>query len=122
MLAREAAMTCNACESSFQGSQSLVVSVSKSGTSALLYLGNQGRNILLIRRILLCATSGGGTTVLYLRAAPDGISWVYPSTYLEPGLTALYYNWTGLAAGTIVQAQAEYIEIEGRSRSCPTTM
>jgi hypothetical protein len=111
-------MACNACETTFQGTQSLVVTVSKSGTSALLYLGNQGRNILLIRRILLC----GGGTVLYLRAPPDGISWVYPSTYLEPGLTALYYNWTGLAAGTIVQAQAEYIEIEGRSRSCPTTM
>ena len=111
-------MTCNACETTFQGTQSLVVTVTKSGTSALLYLGNQGRNILLIRRILLC----GGGTVLYLRAPPDGISWVYPSTYLEPGLTALYYDWTGLAAGTIVQAQAEYIEIEGRSRSCPTTM
>jgi hypothetical protein len=111
-------MTCNACETTFQGTQSLVVTVTKSGTSALLYLGNQGRNILLIRRILLC----GGGTVLYLRAPPDSISWVYPSTYLEPGLTALYYNWTGLAAGTIVQAQAEYIEIEGRSRSCPTTV
>lgn len=116
-------MTCNACETTFQGSQTLTVSITKSGASALLYVGNQGCNIVLIRRILLCAHSPSGTTVvLYLRAPPDPISWVYPSTYLEPGITALYYNWSGLAAGSIVQAQAEYIEIEGRSRSCPTTM
>ena len=44
---------------------------------------------------------------------------MYPSTYLEPGLTATYYVLNGLAAGAIVQAQAEYIEIEGRARSCP---
>ena len=111
-------MTCNSCETTFQGSQSLVVTVTKSGTSAILSVANQGRNIVLIRRILLC----GGGSVLYLRAPPDGISWMYPSTYLEPGITATYYIWNGLAAGTIVQAQAEYIEIEGRSRSCPTTM
>ena len=115
-------MTCNSCETTFQGSQALVVSVAKSGTSAVLSIGNQGRNIVLIRRILLCVAHTGVTTVLYLRAPPDGISWVYPSTYLEPGITATYYVWNGLAASSIVQAQAEYIEIEGRSRSCPTTI
>jgi len=112
-------MTCNSCETSFQGAQTLVVSITKSGTSALLYVGNQGRNIVLIRRILLCSTSG---SMLYLRPPPDAISWTYPSTYLEPGITALFYTWSGIATGTIVQAQAEYIELEGRSRSCPTTM
>lgn len=66
-------MTCNSCETSFQGAQTLVVSVTKSGANALLYVSNQGRNIVLIRRILLCSTSG---TVLYLRAPPDGISWI----------------------------------------------
>jgi hypothetical protein len=115
-------MTCNSCETTFQGSQSLVVSVAKSGTSAVLSVGNQGRNIILIRRILLCATSAAGAWVLYLRAPPDPISWMYPSTYLEPGITATYYILNGVGAGSVVQAQAEYIEIEGRSRSCPTTM
>jgi hypothetical protein len=103
-------MTCNSCETTFQGSQTLVVSVAKSGTSAVLSIGNQGRNIALISRILLCMSHAGGTTVLYLRA------------YLEPGITATYYIWNGLAAGSLVQAQAEYVEIEGRSRSCPTTI
>jgi hypothetical protein len=116
-------MACNFCETGFQQYQSLVVTVTKSGNNALLYLGNQGRNILLIRRILLCYSSpGGGGGTLYLRAAPDAITWIYPSTYLETGITALYYQLNNLAPGTIVQAQAEYIEIEGRSRSCPTTI
>jgi hypothetical protein len=116
-------MACNVCETGFQQYQSLVVSITKSGNNALLYLSNQGRNILLIRRILLCYfTPGGGATTLYLRAAPDGITWIYPTTYLETGITALYYQLNNLPAGTTVQAQAEYIEIEGRSRSCPQTI
>ena len=123
-LSREVAMACNSCETNFQGSQTLVVNVAKSGSSAVLSVGNQGRNIVLIRRILLCVSfpGGGGTATLYLRAPPEGISWMYPSTYLEPGLIATYYIWNGLPAGSIAQAQAEYIEIEGRSRSCPTTI
>jgi len=116
-------MACNTCENGFQGYQTLVVSIVKSGTSALLYVNNQGKNIVLIRRILLCAQyPTGGATTLYLRAAPDAITWTYPSTYLETGITALYYTMANLPAGTIVQAQAEYVEIEGRSRSCPQTM
>jgi hypothetical protein len=115
-------MTCNSCETTFQGSQTLVVSVAKSGTSAVLSIGNQGRNIALISRILLCMSHAGGTTVLYLRAPPNAISWMYPSAYLEPGITATYYIWNGLATGSLVQAQAEYVEIEGRTRSCPTTI
>src|SRR5262249_34272221 len=116
-------MACNSCETGFQSYQSVVVSIVKSGSSALLYLNNQGRNIVLIRRILLCyQTPGGGNVTLYLRAAPDAISWTYPSTYLETGITALYYTLNNLAAGTIVEAQAEYTEIDARSRSCAQTM
>jgi hypothetical protein len=123
-LSREVAMACNSCETNFQGSQTLVVSVARSGSRAVLSIGNQGRNIVLIRRILLCVSfpGGGGTATLYLRAPPEGISWMYPSTYLEPGVIATYYIWNGLPAGSLAQAQAEYIEIEGRSRSCPTTI
>jgi hypothetical protein len=79
---------------------------------------NQGRNIVMIRRILLCYTTSTGSGMLYLRPAPDSIAWTYPSAFLETGTTALYYslNVTGV---NITQAQAEYVEIEGRSRSCP---
>lgn len=110
-------MACNTCENGFQNVQSLRVSVTW-GPTANLYLQNQGRNILLVRRILLCyRTTWGGTGTLYLRPPPDGISWIYPSTYIEPGLTALYYQ-LNTANVTMVQAQAEYTEIDGRSRSC----
>jgi hypothetical protein len=111
-------MACNSCETNFQGYQSIVVSVVQSGASRLVYVENQGRNIVMIRRILLCYTTPGGWGMLYLRPAPDPITWIYPSGFLETGIMALYYT---LNAGnvTITQAQAEYIEIEGRSRSCP---
>ena len=116
-------MACNNCETTFQGSQTIIVSVVKSGTNALLYLQNQGRNIAQLQRILLCySTPSGGTTVLFLRPPPTGIAWTYPSAFIEPGLTALYYTLSGVPAGSTVQAQAEYVELEGRSRSCPTTM
>lgn len=119
---REVPVACNACENGFQAYQTLVITLQKSGNNALLYIGNQGRNIVLIRRILLCvAYRSGGTTTLYLRPPPDAITWIYPSAYLDTGLTALYYQLNNVPAGAIVQAQAEYIEIEGRSRSCPET-
>ena len=115
-------MACNNCESTFKGARSVVASITKSGANAFVYVQNQGKSIVLIRRILLCYSGPGSTGVLYLRASPDQISWTYPSTYLEPGIAALYYQLTNLAAGTIVQAQAEYIEIDGRSLSCAETM
>jgi hypothetical protein len=106
-------MACNTCETSFRTATSVVVSIVKSGTTALLYVQNQGRNIVHLRRIIVCSTSG---STFYLRPAPLGITWSGPE-YLEPGVTSLYYNWTP-TAGSEVQAQAEYIEIDGRSRSC----
>jgi hypothetical protein len=116
-------MACNACETGFQSYQTLVVTIQKSGANALLYVGNQGRNIAHIRRILLCyQPPGGGWGQLYLRPPPDGIPWIYPTAFLETGITALYYQLTGLAAGTIVQAQVEFVEVDGRIRSCPETI
>lgn len=109
-------MACNTCETNFRSATSVVVSITKSGTTAYLYVQNQGRNIVHLRRIIVCSTSG---STFYLRPAPSGISWSGPE-YLEPGTTSLYYNWTP-AAGSEVQAQAEYIEIDGRSRSCSET-
>lgn len=116
-------MACNSCETGFQDSQAIVVSIVKSGTNALLYVKNQGRNTVLLQRILLCRTGGsGGTTTIFLRVSPNPISWSRSSAYLESGTEALFYTWGNVPAGTIVQAQAEYVEIEGRSCSCPVTM
>lgn len=105
-------MACSSCENGFNTTQSVVVSIVKSGTTALLYVQNQGRNIVHLRRILLCY--GNGTT--YLRPPPSPVSWSGPE-YLEPFTTSLYYSFTP-PAGSVVQAQAEYVEISSRSRSC----
>jgi hypothetical protein len=117
-------MACTNCENfSFTPNSSVVVSIQKSGSNALLYVQNQGKNAVEIRRILLCYyQSGGGTVTWYLRAAPQQITWTYPLTYLEQGITALFYQLNSLPAGTIVQAQAEYIEFDGRSKSCSQTI
>ena len=116
-------MGCNACEVDFQNYQTIVVSITKSGNNALLYVGNQVRNIAQITRILLSyALPNGGSGTLYLRPPGQPISWTYPSATLETGITALYYELNGLAGGTIVEAQAEYVEVQDRSRSCPTTI
>jgi hypothetical protein len=115
-------MACNPCETNFQAPHGIVLSIQKSGTNALLYVQNQGRNAILIRRILLCYQSGGGWTTLYLRASPQQITWIYPLSNLEQGITALFYQLNNLPAGTIVQAQAEYLEFDGRSRSCSETI
>ncbi len=109
-------MACNTCETSFRSATSVVVFITRSGTTAFLYVQNQGRNIVHMRRIIVCSTSG---STFYLRPAPLGITWNGPE-YLEPGATAQYYSWTP-TAGSEVQAQAEYIEIDGRSRSCSET-
>ena len=117
-------MACTNCENfSFTPNSSVVVSIQKSGSNALLYVQNQGKNAVEIRRILLCLSPpGGGTTTMYLRAAPQPITWTYPLTYLEQGITALFYQLNSLPPGTIVQAQAEYIEFDGRSKSCFQTI
>lgn len=112
-------MACTRCEDfSFTPNSSIVTSIQISGSNANLYVQNQGKNAVEIRRILLCYQTDGGTSTLYLRAAPQGITWIYPLTYLEQGITALFYQLNNLPAGTIVQAQAEYIEFDGRSKSC----
>jgi hypothetical protein len=116
-------MACTNCENfSFTPNSPIVASIQISGSNALLYVQNQGLNAVEIRRILLCYQSGGVTTTLYLRAAPQQITWTYPLTYLEQGITALFYQLTNLPTGTIVQAQAEYNEFDGRSKSCSQTI
>lgn len=116
-------MGCTKCEdSSFRSNTSIVVSIQTSGSTASLFVQNQGRNAVEIRRILLCYESDSRTTTLFLRAAGAGITWLYSSTYLEQGLLARFYELNELPPGTIIQAQAEYDEFDGRSRSCSQTL
>ncbi len=112
-------MACNFPQQIFNENLNLKVSVNVSGTTATLSLQNAGQNILQITRILLGVTyPGGGGTVWYLRPPGMPISWSYSSATLEQGLNATFYTLAGLPSGAIVEAQAEYIEVADRSRSC----
>jgi len=63
--------------------------------------------------------SGLGATA---RVPGEPITWSYSSATLEQGLGATFYTLTGLPHGAVVEAQAEFIEIQDRSRSCQATV
>jgi hypothetical protein len=117
-------MASNWVENTLVQDESVTVSFFISGTSATLWLQNVGRNIVEIRRILLGLTrpSGGGTNILFLRPPGNPGAWAFPSDRLEPGGGGQFLTLTGLAPGTILQAQAEYTEVLARSRSCQFTL
>jgi hypothetical protein len=117
-------MACNACENiAFTPSSALVLTIEITGSTARLYVRNQSKHAVEIRRILLCSSNAEGfVRILFLRAAPAGITWIYPLTWLEQGINALFYELTDLPPGQIIQAQAEYLEFNGRSKSCVQTV
>jgi hypothetical protein len=115
-------MACNWVETLFTQNENLQVSINVSANSAGLWLQNVGQNNLDIRRILIGYTlPGGGSGVLYLRPPGRPISWA-PYETLEQGTGSLFYTLTGLSPGTVVEAQAEYTEVQARSRSCQFTV
>jgi hypothetical protein len=116
-------MACNLSQETFNENLNLEVSVNVSGTTATLWLQNNGNNILQLTRILLATTNpGGGPSMLYLRPPGQPISWSYPSATLEQGIGATFFTLTGLPSGAVLEAQAEYIEVQDRSRSCQFTV
>ena len=116
-------MACTFPQELFNENLNLNVSLNVSGTTATLLLQNNGQNILQLTRILLGVTyPGGSATVLYLRPPGMPITWSYPGATLEQGLGAAFYTLSGLPSGATVEAQAEYIEVQDRSRSCQATI
>jgi hypothetical protein len=112
-------MACNSPQQEFNGNLNLTVSINISGTTASLWLQNAGKNILEVTRILLGVTyPTGGATILYLRPPARPITWSYPYATLEQGSGATFYTLSGLPSGAVVEAQAEYVEVQDRSRSC----
>ena len=105
---------CTPCEGSLGGGSPFTISLVKSGSDVLVYAQNSGRNIVVMKRLLLCREwSGGGMTINYLRKG----DFIVGGEEVEPGLTQLKYSAS--ASGAVAaRAQAEYIEITGRSLSC----
>jgi hypothetical protein len=115
-------MACNNCETDFQEAQSVAVSVNKFGSNASIHVTNQGRNIVQLLRVQVCRSKGDDKTILFFRPPPHQIIWKLNRDFINPGETVLIFTLSNLAAGTTVQAQADYTELIGRSRSCPTTI
>jgi hypothetical protein len=116
-------MTCNFPQQIFSQNLNLEVSVNVTGGNATLWLQNAGENILQLTRILLGVTyPDGSAEVLYLRPPGLPISWAYPLATLEQGIGAAFYSLPGLPPGAIVEAQAEYVEVQDRSRSCQASV
>lgn len=104
---------CTPCEMDFDTYAPLTVTVVKSGGKLLVYTRNNGRNILIINRILLCREYAWGRSVNYLRVN----NFVVGGDRLEQGLTHLKVK---MSVGGVVsaRAEAEYYEVSGRSVSC----
>jgi hypothetical protein len=115
-------MTCSSPQRDFTENLSLEVTINVSGSTASLSLQNKGQNILQLTRILLGVSDSSGSSVWYLRPPGLPITWSYPFATLEQGMGATFYTLTGLQSGAVVEAQAEYIEVQDRSRSCQFTV
>ena len=108
-------MSCDSCGNTFNSYQPLLITIQRSGGGdILLYTANQSRNIISISRMLLCLRYASSTTILYLR--PDSSTQPLTSREVEQGTTLLQYRLSSSA--TFGQAEAEYVEIDGRNVSC----
>lgn len=111
---------CTPCEGSLTANSSLALSVIRSGggsgSDILVYAQNQGRNIIIIKRMVLCLRSNGGQTLLYIREG-GFFDFEIGGERLEQGLTQLKFRITNTTAQH-ARVQAEHIEITGRAQSC----
>jgi hypothetical protein len=105
---------CSPCMESLSDYSPLVIYLVESGGNILVYAQNKGKNIVVIKRLLLCREwSSGWQTINYLREA----DFIVGGEAIEQGLTQLKYSASGTGAVS-ARAYAEYIEITGRSVSC----
>lgn len=107
---------CTTCEQFFRGYASLLLTVTKSGDEVLVYAANKCPNIIIIKRMLLCLQYNWGYSVLYIREG-GFFDFYVGGERLEQGWTHLKFRISSPSAQK-AQAEAEYIEITGRSVSC----
>ena len=107
-------MSCDFCGNTFNSYQPLLITIQKWDGDILLYTGNQSRSIISISRMLLCLRYSWGTTILYLR--PDSPFNTLTTREVEQGTTLLQFRTSG--SPDSAQAEAESVEISGRSVSC----
>ena len=104
---------CTTCETTFRSYAPLTLTTSRTAAGeVLVYAQNNGRNILVIQRMLVCLEyAGGSRSIFYVRDFAVG------GDTLEQGSTQLKYRVTSPSA-IGAQVEAEYREVTGRERSC----
>lgn len=109
---------CSQCEDSLSESAPLKIYLTETNNTFHIYAQNRSRNIIIIKRILLCREwTHGGQTINFIRES----DFLVGGETLEPDGTHLKYRASSEGAIS-ANAQAEYIEITGRSRSCELTL
>ena len=100
-------------ESFFAQYAPLKMAVQRSGDRVLVYATNQGKNILLLKRMILrLGWPSGGATYLYLR--PE--DYYLGGERIEQGWMHLKYQ-SGSTSAVDAQVSVEYMEVTGRSES-----
>lgn len=108
--------SCTGCEPTFRSYAPLIVSVTYSSGEVLVYAQNPGRNIVILKRILLCIEyTSGARTILFIRNFTVG------GDTVEQGSTQLKYR-VAVSNVARIQAEAEYFEASGRNVSCTFTV
>lgn len=114
---------CTTCETSFKDGRPLEMEVSDSASDLLIYATNTGKNIILIRRIIVCRNwPSGGRTLTYHRDTSSGtFGFQIGGARIEPGTSQLKVR---ISKGSAIsaQAQAEYYEVPCRETSCNYTI
>jgi len=108
-------MACDFCTNTFNSYQPLLVTITLSGGTVRLYTGNQTRSIISIYRMLLCLRYSSSTTILYIRPNQPGQQ--LNQSLIESYMSSVLQYQVNTTA-TSAQAEAEYIEVNGRSVSC----
>jgi hypothetical protein len=107
-------MARNACETSYESNQPVIVSVRRLGASARLYVENQSPHAVKVRRLRLRYETDDGSGVLYVRPHTEAAGRTLPPDLLGSGITALYSQLDASSA-KLVHAQADFVELSHRA-------
>ena len=109
---------CTVCETSFKNGHPLRLTMNEFGGDLLIYAQNRGRNIVFVRRIIVCRRSSSGwQSLIFFRDEGTSQTFVVGGGRIEPGSTQLKVR-VSKGGATEAMAQAEYYEVPCRALTC----
>ncbi len=108
--------SCTFCEENFKGYSPLILRIYKSGNDILVYAQNNTKNIILIKRLILCINYEYHSTLIYVREG-GFFDFYIGGERLEQGTTQLKFRISAPSALS-ARVEAEYVEVTSRSTSC----